>query len=152
MRAVIQRVTQAQVDIDGQVHGAIKNGFMVLLGVCEGDGEREAVWIADKIFNMRVFCDDNDKMNLSLTDIGGDVLIISQFTLHADCKKGNRPSFIKAARPETAEPLYEFVCRRIEENLGYGRVKKGIFGAGMKVSLTNDGPVTIILDSDIYFN
>ena len=146
MKAIIQRVSRASVTVDEAVLGKISQGFLVLLGVEQGDDEKEAEVLADKISGLRVFTDQNDKMNLSLADIGGGVLVISNFTLCADCSHGRRPSFIAAARPETAEPLYEFFCRRLINN-GVKTVEKGIFGADMQVSLINDGPVTIDINS-----
>ncbi|MCL2487015.1 MAG: D-aminoacyl-tRNA deacylase [Oscillospiraceae bacterium] len=148
MRAVIQRVGRASVEIDGAEYSSIGQGFLVLLGVCNGDTAQEADRVSHKIANMRIFNDAGKKMNLSLGDTGGQVLIISQFTLQADCRKGHRPSFAAAARPEAAIPLYERVCENLAAALGGGRVKTGVFGAEMRVSLINDGPVTIILDSD----
>ena len=145
MKAIIQRVKTAQVDIDGKTVGKIGDGFMILLGVEQEDDERHAKALADKISVLRVFTDENDKMNLSLKDIGGSALVISNFTLCADCSHGRRPSFIAAARPETAEPLYEYFCKVILDN-GIA-VEKGVFGADMQVSLINDGPVTIEIDS-----
>ncbi len=147
MRAVIQRVSSAQVDIDGQTVGKIDKGFLVLLGVGSGDGEKQAGVLASKIAGLRVFTDENDKMNLSLESVGGSVLVISNFTLYGDCSHGKRPSFFEAARPETAQPLYEYFCAELLKN-GVKAVEKGVFGADMKVSLVNDGPVTLILDTD----
>jgi D-tyrosyl-tRNA(Tyr) deacylase len=145
MRAVLQRVSAASVKIDGQVVGEIENGFVVLLGVTEGDNEEDAKYLARKIAQMRVFEDPDGKMNLAIKQVGGKVLSISQFTLYADTRKGNRPSFVKAARPELAEPLYEFFNSELRAtNL---IVQTGVFGADMKVSLVNDGPVTIVIDS-----
>ena len=146
MKAIIQRVSGAQVDIGGETVGKIGRGFLILLGVEQNDGETEARVLADKISGLRIFTDENDKMNLSLSDVGGSVLVISNFTLCADCSHGRRPSFIGAARPETAEPLYEYFCERIKAN-GIERVERGVFGADMQVSLTNDGPVTLDIDS-----
>ncbi len=146
MKAIIQRVSSAKVTVDGSTVGEIGQGFMILLGVEQGDEERDAFALADKIAVLRIFTDENDKMNLSLLDVGGSALVISNFTLCADCSHGRRPSFIAAARPETAEPLYELFCQRLLQN-GVGRVEKGIFGADMKVTLTNDGPVTIDINS-----
>ncbi len=146
MKAILQRVTSASVEVEGKITGEIKNGFLVLLGVAQGDTEKEADALAAKISTLRVFTDENDKMNLSLADINGGVLVISNFTLYADCSHGRRPSFIAAARPEVAEPLYEYFCKKLSDN-GVAVVEKGIFGADMKVSLLNDGPVTIDLDS-----
>ena len=145
MKLVIQRVTNAQVDVDGKTVGKIGKGFMVLCGITHTDTEKEADFLARKLCNLRVFEDENGKMNLALKDVGGELLIISQFTLYADSvNSGNRPSFIEAARPEQAEPLYEYFLKKCSE---YGiHVEKGIFGADMKVSLLNDGPVTIIIE------
>lgn len=146
MRAVVQRVRKASVSIDGQVHSAIEQGFLVLLGIEEADGQEDLAYLATKICNMRIFSDAEGKMNLDLRQVNGEILIISQFTLHAATKKGNRPSFISAARPEKAIPLYEafIVACRLESGL---EVKSGVFGADMQVELINDGPVTILLDS-----
>lgn len=144
MKLVVQRVKNAKVDIDGKTVGKIEKGFLVLLGVTHNDTKKEADYLVKKLCNLRVFEDENGKMNLSLKDIGGELLIVSQFTLYADCSQGNRPSFIEAARPEIAEPLYEYFCNECEKN--EIRVEKGIFGADMKVSLLNDGPVTIIIE------
>lgn len=144
MKLVVQRVKNAQVDVDGKTVGKIEKGFMVLLGVTHSDTKQEADYLVKKLCNLRVFEDENGKMNLGLKDIKGELLIISQFTLYADCTGGNRPSFIGAARPEIAEPLYQYFCNECEKN-GI-KVEKGIFGADMKVSLLNDGPVTIILE------
>ena len=147
MKAILQRVTSASVEVEGEIVGKINNGFLVLLGVAQGDTEKEADALAAKISTLRVFTDKNDKMNLSLADINGSVLVISNFTLYADCSHGRRPSFIAAARPEIAQPLYEYFCKKLADN-GVAVVEKGIFGADMKVSLLNDGPVTIDLDSN----
>ena len=146
MRAVIQRVTKASVEVEGKIVGAIENGFMVLLGVTHEDGEEDAKWLATKLAQMRVFSDKDDKMNLDISQVGGRVLVVSQFTLYGATKKGNRPSFINAARPEQAERLYQFFTSFLEECLGTS-VERGIFGADMKVSLVNDGPVTLIMDT-----
>ncbi len=146
MKAIIQRVKSARVDIDGKTVGEIGVGFLVLLGVEQDDDERHAKALADKISVLRVFTDENDKMNLSVKDIDGSVLVISNFTLCGDCSHGRRPSFIAAARPEKAEPLYEYFCGAILEN-GVKSVEKGVFGADMQVSLINDGPVTISINS-----
>ena len=145
MRCVIQKVTRSQVDVDGETVGKIGDGFMVLLGAEEGDTEADARYCAEKIAGLRVFEDENDKMNLSLQDVGGSVLLVSQFTLLADARHGRRPDFIQAARPEVAEPLCETVKAIIEEK-GI-RVETGRFRTHMAVSLVNDGPVTILLDS-----
>ncbi len=147
MKAVIQRVTHANVKVDGNITGQIEDGLMILLGVTHDDTEAEARALAKKAIELRIFNDNNGKMNLSVMDIGGKVLVISQFTLYADCSHGRRPSFIKAAKPEPAEQLYEKFCGYLSE-YGIKDVQKGIFGADMKVSLLNDGPVTIILDTD----
>ena len=146
MKAIIQRVSYAKVEVGGEVAGAIDRGFLILLGVEQNDDENEATVLANKIAGLRVFTDQNDKMNLSLSDIGGAVLVISNFTLCADCSHGRRPSFIAAARPEKAEPLYELFCEKMKQN-GVEKVEKGIFGADMAVSLLNDGPVTIDINS-----
>lgn len=146
MRLVIQRVSEASVTIDGSVHGTIGKGLLVLIGVESADTQEDVDWLVQKTVNMRIFPDDEGKMNLSLTDIAGELLVISQFTLHASTKKGNRPSFIQAARPETAIPLYESFIAGCSLS-GISKVQTGIFGADMKVSLVNDGPVTIIIDS-----
>lgn len=146
MKAILQRVSNARVDIKDKTVGQIDKGFLILLGVENGDDQRDAEVLAAKISGLRVFTDENDKMNLSLTDVGGGVLVISNFTLCADCSHGRRPSFIAAARPETAEPLYEYFCKKIIDN-GISHVEKGVFGADMQVSLTNDGPVTIEINS-----
>ena len=146
MRVVLQRVTQASVKVDGEVIGAIGNGFLILLGVSDEDNETVADKMADKICKLRIFADENGKTNLSLTDVGGELLVVSQFTLHASTRKGNRPSFIRAARPEQAVPLYELFKRELASLLE-GRVESGEFGADMQVSLVNDGPVTIFMDS-----
>ena len=145
MRALVQRVSRASVTIDGKVHGAIDKGFLVLLGITEGDTEADARYLADKCVGLRVFTDENDKMNRSLADVGGGLLVVSQFTLYGDCSHGRRPSFIAAARPDTAIPLYEcFVSRCRESGLP---VETGEFGAHMEVELLNDGPVTLWMDT-----
>lgn len=146
MRAVIQRVSSASVSIGGAVKSAVGAGFLVLLGVAVEDGEEDTDWLCDKIAGLRVFSDDEGKMNRDLRETGGEVLVISQFTLHASYKKGNRPSFLQAARPEIAAPLYERFVARLSAALER-EVKTGVFGADMKVSLVNDGPVTIVMDS-----
>ncbi len=145
MRAIIQRVSESSVAIDHQIHSKIGNGFLVLLGIEHNDTTEDANWLCQKITQMRVFNDENGKMNLNLEQIQGEILIVSQFTLHAATAKGNRPSFIKAARPETAIPLYEYFINAVSKNVA--NVKTGIFGADMKINLTNDGPVTIFIDS-----
>lgn len=146
MIAVIQRVTQASVTIDNQIRGQIETGFLVLLGITHTDTREDVEWLSKKITGMRIFGDSDDKMNLDLAAVNGDILLISQFTLHASTKKGNRPSFIEAARPEVAIPLYEAIIRQLSADLGKP-IQTGTFGADMKVSLLNDGPVTIIIDS-----
>lgn len=145
MRAVIQRVERASVSVEGEIRGQIGAGFLVLIGVEEGDGDADFKYIADKVPNLRVFEDEQGKMNRSLLDVGGELLAVSQFTLLGDARGGRRPSFITAARPETADPMYE---RLVADWRARGiRVETGVFGAHMKVSLVNDGPVTILLDS-----
>ena len=145
MRAVIQRVERASVSVEGEIRGQIGAGFLVLIGVEEGDGDADFKYIADKAPNLRVVEDEQGKMNRSLLDVGGEVLAVSQFTLLGDARGGRRPSFITAARPETADPMYE---RLVADWRARGiRVETGVFGAHMKVSLINDGPVTILLDS-----
>ena len=145
MRAVIQRVEKASVSVEGEIKGQIGAGFLVLIGVEEGDGDADFKYIADKVPNLRVFEDEQGKMNRSLLDVGGELLAVSQFTLLGDARGGRRPSFITAARPETADPMYE---RLVADWRARGiRVETGVFGAHMKVSLVNDGPVTILLDS-----
>lgn len=146
MKAILQRVSNARVEIENKTVGQIEKGFLILLGVENGDEQRDADVLAAKISGLRIFTDENDKMNFSLTDVGGGVLVISNFTLCADCSHGRRPSFIAAARPETAEPLYEYFCKKMTDN-GISRVEKGVFGADMQVSLINDGPVTIEINS-----
>jgi len=149
MKAVIQRVTSASVVVEGETLGAIDRGFLILLGVHEDDTEKETDLLAKKVANLRVFEDDEEKMNLSMLDCGYSALVISQFTLLANTKKGNRPSFIAAARPEVAIPLYERFMEQLKVN-GVGTVEHGEFGADMAVSLVNDGPVTIVLDTDTW--
>ena len=151
MRAVVQRVKRAQVDVNNQTVGKIEKGFLVLLGVMDGDTEKEAEILAGKTARLRIFEDENEKMNLSLADVGGGVLAVSQFTLCADLKKGNRPSFTPSAPPAEANRLYEYYMRCLK-NEGVSLVEHGVFGADMQVSLVNDGPVTIILDTDIWKN
>ena len=147
MRFVIQRVTQSSVTVDGAVIGQIGRGFLVLIGVCDGDNEQIADKMVRKMLGLRIFEDEQGKTNLSLDSVGGSVLLVSQFTLYADCKKGNRPSFIRAGSPEIAEALYNYVIEACRQGQGAERVATGSFGAEMKVSLLNDGPFTIILDS-----
>lgn len=146
MKAVIQRVKRSSVSVGGEVVGEIGRGFNILLGVCEDDTRDDALVLAAKAAKLRIFEDENEKMNLSLTDVGGEALVISQFTLCADTKKGNRPSFTFAARPEKAVPLYELFMQELIAN-GVKKVEHGEFGADMAVDILNDGPVTIILDS-----
>ena len=149
MKAVIQRVTSASVEVEGKIVGECSQGYLVLFGAAEGDTEADAELLAKKTANLRVFCDENDKMNLSILDIGGEILAISQFTLLADVKKGNRPSFIGAMEPNEADRLYNIYCEKLLAE-GVKKVDKGVFGADMKVSLVNDGPVTIIYDTTIW--
>ncbi len=146
MKAVIQRVTQASVTIEGEIVANIQKGLLVLIGIEEADSQEDIVWLTAKIANLRIFGDENNVMNLSLKDINGEVIVVSQFTLHAATKKGNRPSYIKAAKPEIAVPLYESFIKQMEQELGR-QVQQGKFGADMKVGLLNDGPVTIIIDT-----
>ena len=147
MKAVIQRVTGASVKVDGAVVGECREGLMILLGVAKGDTEEDARLLANKICNLRIFCDENDKMNLSLKTIDGEALVISQFTLMANYKHGNRPDFLESASPDEANRLYEYFVTLMSAELKH--VGKGIFGAHMEVSLVNDGPVTIVMDSDV---
>ena len=149
MRLVVQKVSQSSVKIEGEIVGAIDKGYMVLVGITNGDDELLVEKMVDKLVNLRIFEDENDKLNLSLLDVGGSVLSISQFTLYANCKKGRRPSFIDAAKPDISSPLYDFFNKKLEEK-GIN-VERGVFGAMMEVSLINDGPVTIILDSNEIF-
>ena len=149
MKAVIQRVLKSSVSVDGKVVGSSDKGYMILVGVTKGDTEKHADLLAKKTAALRVFEDEAGKMNLSVLDIDGDILAISQFTLCADCKKGNRPSFTPSEEPVRANELYELYCRKLSE-YGVKRVEKGIFGADMKVELINDGPVTICFDTDIW--
>jgi len=146
MKVVVQRVSQASVTIDDKTVATITNGLLVLLGIIDGDTQEDIDWLCNKITNLRIFGDENDVMNNSLLDINGDAIVVSQFTLHANTKKGNRPSYIKAAKPEIAIPLYESFVKQLESNLGK-KVQTGVFGADMKVQLLNDGPVTIIIDT-----
>jgi D-tyrosyl-tRNA(Tyr) deacylase len=146
MKALIQRVSSASVTVEGNCVAEINTGLLILLGVTESDTLKEASWLASKVVNMRIFNDAEGKMNLSLLDVGGDVLAVSQFTLYADARKGNRPSYTQAARPEKAKPLYEAFVVELEKLLGKP-VPTGVFGADMKVSLVNDGPVTIMLET-----
>jgi D-aminoacyl-tRNA deacylase len=146
MIGVVQRVSEASVTINGAVKGKIGTGIMLLLGIEEADTQEDIEWLSRKIVNLRIFNDDNGVMNRSLVEVGGDILLISQFTLHASTKKGNRPSYIKAARPDVAIPLYEKMIARLQADL-QREIATGEFGADMKVALVNDGPVTIIIDT-----
>ncbi len=146
MKFVIQRVTESSVSVDGIVIGQIGKGFMVLIGIAESDTEEVADKLIRKLIGLRIFEDENGKTNLSLADVNGELLLISQFTLYANCKKGNRPSFIEAGSPDKANALYEYIIAKCKEQVAI--VEKGSFGADMKVSLVNDGPFTIILDSE----
>ena len=145
MRALVQKVSRADVKVQGEVRGAIERGFLILLGVGQNDTTKEAEWLADKVVNLRIFEDEAGKLNLSLLEVGGAALVVSQFTLFADCKKGRRPSFTGAARPEQAVPLYEHFVAHLRGVLN--RVETGVFQTHMDVSLTNDGPVTLWLDT-----
>jgi D-aminoacyl-tRNA deacylase len=149
MKAVVQRVLESSVQVEDQTVGKIGAGFTVLLGITKGDSDKEAELLAGKIARLRVFCDTDEKMNLSLTEIGGSALVVSQFTLCADIKKGNRPSFIESAEPEEARRLYEFFIKKLKEN-GVPDVQTGVFAAKMRLTIVNDGPVTIVLDTDIW--
>lgn len=146
MRIVIQRVSEASVTVDGAVTGAIGDGLLVLMGVEDADTDEDIAWLSNKIVHMRIFNDENGVMNRSLTETGGELLLVSQFTLHASTKKGNRPSYSKASKPEVAIPMYEKMIRQLEADLGK-KIATGVFGADMKVKLLNDGPVTIVMDS-----
>ncbi len=146
MKTVIQRVFQSSVTINNEIVAQIQNGLLVLVGIEDADQQEDILWLASKIANLRIFADENDIMNLSVKEINGDVIVVSQFTLHAQTKKGNRPSYIKASKPEIAIPMYEKFIQHLELELGKS-IQTGQFGADMKVSLVNDGPVTIIIDS-----
>ena len=146
MKTVIQRVSQASVTIDSKIVAEIQNGLLVLVGIEEADNQEDSNWLCQKIANLRIFGDENEVMNLSVKDIDGDIIVVSQFTLQASTKKGNRPSYIKAAKPDVAIPIYEDFVQQLEKELGK-KVQTGIFGADMKVALLNDGPVTILIDS-----
>lgn len=149
MKAVIQRVTEASVSVDGEIVGSCEKGYMILLGAAEGDTEDDVKILAKKTASLRIFEDENQKMNKSIIDIDGEALVISQFTLLADVKKGNRPSFINAMEPQMAEKYYKLFCEELRNN-GIKKVDEGVFGADMKVSLVNDGPVTILYDTEIW--
>ena len=149
MRAVLQRVSHASVAVDGEIKGKIGKGLLVFLAVCDEDTENDLIYLADKITGLRIFEDENEKMNLSLEDIKGEILIISQFTLYGDCRKGKRPSFTSAGKPDYAEKMYENFIEYVKEQGIY--TQSGVFGADMKVELLNDGPVTILLDSKKLF-
>jgi len=146
MRAVIQRVSKASVTIDNKIYSQIKNGLLVLIGIEDADTAEDGEWLSGKIVNLRIFNDDNGVMNVSVKDINGDILAVSQFTLHASTKKGNRPSYIKASKPEFAIPMYEKFVQQLGNELGK-KIHTGVFGADMKVELLNDGPVTIVIDT-----
>ncbi len=146
MRVIIQRVSEASISVKGEIVGKIKQGLLVLIGFGNEDSQEDIDWIAQKIINQRIFSDDVGKMNLSLQDVGGDILLVSQFTLFASTKKGNRPSYIRSSKPDIAIPLYEKMIDKLSSLLGKP-ISKGVFGAGMKVYLLNDGPVTIMMDS-----
>lgn len=145
MKFLVQRVSKAQVEVDKKVVGKISKGYMVLVGIKEGDTVKEADFLIRKLLNLRIFEDENKKMNLSIKEVGGEILLISQFTLYGNTEKGNRPSFIESAKPEEAIPLYEYIINKLRENI---KVETGIFGAKMDVSLTNHGPVTILLENE----
>ena len=146
MRAVIQRVSEASVTVDEKLISEIEKGLLVLIGIEDADNEEDIVWLSSKIVNMRIFNDEDGVMNISMKDISGDILLVSQFTLHASTKKGNRPSYINASKPEKAIPFYEKMIKQLEKDVGK-KILKGIFGADMKIKLVNDGPVTIIIDT-----
>jgi D-tyrosyl-tRNA(Tyr) deacylase len=146
MRIVIQRVSEASVTVSGKITGAIGTGLLVLMGIEDADTEEDITWLSNKIVSIRLFNDENNVMNLGIKEIDGDILLVSQFTLHASTKKGNRPSYSKASRPDIAIPIYEKMIGQLETDLGK-KIQTGIFGADMKVGLLNDGPVTIVMDS-----
>ena len=146
MRIVIQRASEASVTVDGSITGAIKTGLLVFLGIEDADTDEDISWLSNKIVNLRIFNDADSVMNLSVKETGGDILLVSQFTLHANTKKGNRPSYSKASKPDIAIPMYEKMVRQLESDIGK-KIQTGIFGADMKVRLLNDGPVTIVIDS-----
>lgn len=146
MRAVIQRTTHASVKVDGKITGRIGEGLLVFLGIEDADTMEDIEWLSNKIVNLRIFNDEDGVMNRSVIEVNGDILLVSQFTLHASTKKGNRPSYIKASKPEVAIPMYEKMISQLESGLGKN-IEKGVFGADMKVELLNDGPVTIVMDT-----
>ncbi len=146
MRVIIQRVSQASVTVEGQKTADIQKGLLVLVGIEDADTQEDIDWLTGKVIKMRIFGDENDVMNCSVQDVGGDIIVVSQFTLHASTKKGNRPSYIKAAKPDFAIPMYENFVKSLEKEFGK-KIQTGIFGADMKVNLLNDGPVTILMDS-----
>lgn len=146
MRIVIQRVAEASVTVEGSITGTIRAGLLVLLGIEDADTEEDITWLSNKIINLRIFNDENGVMNRGIKEINGDILLVSQFTLHASTKKGNRPSYIKASKPDFAIPMYEKMIQQLEKDLGK-KIQTGIFGADMQVALLNDGPVTIVIDS-----
>lgn len=146
MRTVIQRVSNASVTVDGTITGAIEKGLLVLLGIEDADTEEDIEWLSNKIVNLRIFDDENGVMNVSVKEVDGKILLVSQFTLHAATKKGNRPSYIKASKPEVAIPIYEKMIAQLEKDLGK-KIECGVFGGDMKVLLLNDGPVTIVIDT-----
>jgi D-tyrosyl-tRNA(Tyr) deacylase len=146
MRVVIQRIKNASVTIDNKLHSSIASGVLILIGVEDRDGEEDVDWLVKKVSQLRIFDDENGVMNCSIIDVAGEALVVSQFTLHASTKKGNRPSYIRASRPEHAIPMYELFCRRLSQAIGK-EVATGVFGADMQVALVNDGPVTICIDS-----
>lgn len=148
MRAVIQRVSKASVTVDEKITGQIATGLLVLLGIEDADTDEDIQWLSGKIVNLRIFNDENGVMNKSVVEVGGDILLVSQFTLYASAKKGNRPSYIRASKPDVAVPMYEKMIKQLEGDLGK-EVQTGIFGANMKVALLNDGPVTIVIDTKI---
>lgn len=146
MRAVIQRVTHAELSISGKVYSQISNGFLVLLGIEEADNEQDIVWLAEKILNLRVFDDAQGVMNWNISQVGGELMVVSQFTLFASTKKGNRPSYLKSAKPPIAEPLYQRFVQTLQQKYPQ-KIQTGVFGADMQISLCNDGPVTLIIDT-----
>jgi len=146
MRAVIQRVSNASVTIDSKIYSQVNSGLLVLVGIEDADTAEDIEWLSGKIVNLRIFNDDNGVMNVSVKDISGDILVVSQFTLHASTKKGNRPSYIKASKPDFAVPMYERLLKQLTSDLGK-KIYRGVFAADMKVELLNDGPVTIVMDT-----